>query len=304
MAIHSKQKPFAILVRNPVSGQGNPEEIEQIIAEVFSKKGWSYTTLQTGKESDIGKAFQSLLEKATLVVAIGGDGTVAEAAQFILNSSVPLAIVPTGSANILAQELHIPLDVRQSVELALSCPSVRKIDAMRTETGVFLLQIGIGLDARMIRDTPRSEKRIWGRFAYLKTLLLKLFTHHATRYTIAVDGRNFRIKALQVLVANAGVLGMPPFTWGDQINPSDGILDLCIVKTPSLQDYAFRLLKWLRGTYKEGPIIRYERITRKVTIASDKPLSIQADGEIIGKTPITVEVVPQAITVVVPLPVE
>ena len=101
-------------------------------------------------------------------------------------------------------------------------------------------------------------------------------------------------------VANSGVLGQPPFRWGPHIRPDDGRLDVCIVRARNALDYL--ALGWHVITSGSGrpPKVRYLSAERTVAVSSDKPLPVQADGEIIGETPLKVDVVPGAVHIVVP----
>src|SRR5262249_32882951 len=104
----------------------------------------------------------------------------------------------------------------------------------------------------------------------------------------------------QVVVANCGILGQPPFRWGPDIRIDDGRIDVCIVRARTLWDYVTLARHVVLGQHKRSPNVRYLTVEDRVGIATKRPLPVQADGEIIGETPVEVTVVPRALRVVVP----
>jgi YegS/Rv2252/BmrU family lipid kinase len=235
-----------------------------------------------------------------LVVAAGGDGTVSAVADALAGTNTPLGILPLGTANVLARELGIPLDLDAACRLLVGGHVITSIDAMRVEGRCYFTHVGVGIDAMMIRDTDRESKRRFGRVAYMATALARLVGFQPQRFALTLDGRTLRIRASQVLVANVGILGQPPFRWGPDIRADDGRLDVCVVRAKTLWNYATLLWHVALGQHRRSPNVRYYTSTRKVVIASRKPLPAQADGEIIGQTPVEIETIPGAVRVVVP----
>ena len=174
---------------------------------------------------------------------------------------------------------------------------------MRVGPACYFTQIGVGIDALMIRDTPREHKRRFGRVAYLWTAATRLLGFQPRRFELVTDGRRRRARASQIVVANSGILGQPPFRWGPDIRPDDGRLDVCIVRARNLVDYL--KLSWhvLNGQHRQSTNVRYFAANRGVTIATRRPLPVQGDGEIIGETPVEIAVVPRAVVVIVPVAV-
>ena len=101
-------------------------------------------------------------------------------------------------------------------------------------------------------------------------------------------------------MANVGMLGQPPFRWGPDIRPDDGPIDVCIAKARTVLDYV--VLAWHVVTlrHRADPNVRYLKARHSVAIATKKGVPVQADGEVIGETPVRIELAPGAVTVVVP----
>ncbi|HEU5014190.1 MAG TPA: diacylglycerol kinase family protein [Roseiflexaceae bacterium] len=291
----------AFIILNPVAGNSTPDEVRAVLERTLGAKGWRYDIYETTGHDDMrAEVDRALAEGCDLVVAAGGDGTVSIVANTLADTGVPLGILPIGTANVLALELGIPRVLEEAAALFAGELVFRELDMMRVRNRNFILQIGIGLDSMMIKDTARSAKRIFGRLAYMATLVGKLFGYQSQRYTIMVDGQRLRPRAWQVLVANAGTLGIPPFKWGPDISPADHELDLCIFSVRRAIDYVRLLRQFVTGKPVKGSNVMYRRIQKHVMISTDRPLPVQADGEIIGETPIEIDVVPRGIKIVVP----
>lgn len=291
----------ALVVLNPVAGQSSPETVRGALEAALAASGRLYRVYETTGDDDLAVVVgQARQEGCDLVVAVGGDGTVAQVADQLVGTGIPLGIIPTGTANVLAVELGIPEDLSGAVALLTGDAALREIDAMQVGCRHYFLQMGVGLDALMIRDTDREAKRRLGKLAYLGTLVGKLFGHRSRRFGLVVDGRRHRARAWQIEIANVGALGPRLFRWGPHIEPDDGVLDLVVVRVRSPLDYLRLAWRLLFSDDRSDPAVRYYRIRRSASITSARRLPVQADGEIIGTTPLRVTLVPKAIRVVVP----
>jgi diacylglycerol kinase (ATP) len=292
-------KVFVIM--NPKAGTAEGEAIRAAIAGSFVEGRSQVEIHETGEGDDVGAVVRDRLAKGVdLVVAAGGDGTVSAVADALVGSGVPLGILPMGTANVLARELDVPLDLGLASWLLAGEHDLATIDAMKVGDRHYLTQVGVGLDALMIRDTSTEQKRRYGKVAYLWTALSRLAGHQSRRFFLEVDGREIKTRASQVIVANVGTLGQPPFRWGPDIRLDDGRLVVCISKAKTLLHYLALVWHVVRHKHKADPNVRYFKAARAVSIATRKPQPVQADGELIGETPVRVEVVAGALKVVVP----
>src|SRR5262249_1818792 len=136
--------------------------------------------------------------------------------------------------------------------------------------------------------------------AYLWAAFTHLLGFQPRRFMLTCDDRSIRTRASQVLLANCGLLGQPPFRWGPDIQPDDGRIDVCIVRASTLIDYVLLAVFVVLGQHRRSPNVRYHTAERRVTITSKRPLPVQADGEVIGETPVEADVVPAVLRVAVP----
>lgn len=289
------------VVLNPMAGSSVADDVRAALERSFGDTNVDiYET--TGDEGEnIGELVRAAADRgARLVVAAGGDGTVSDVAEGLIGSDVPLGIIPVGTANVFARELELPLTLDDACALMAGDHATSPVDAMKVGEKYFVLQIGIGIDSLMIRDTDRQAKRRFGRAAYIWTMLTRLFGYQPLRFTIVADGKRLRPRASQVLVANGGVLGVPPFRWGPHITPNDGRIDVCIVSARTLLDYVGLIWHTVLGQQRRDRNVRYLAATSSISISADQPLPVQADGEIVGDTPLQIQVVPHAVQVIVP----
>ena len=235
------------------------------------------------------------------VLTLGGDGTAMEVASGLatLTDAPPLGIIAVGTANILARTLGIPLNPDRALAALLGSDAVN-IDIGRIEGGpAFAVGLGIGLDASMIGGTSARLKRRIGYAAYAVSALragLRLERFHAT---ITVDGIVHEVETSSVLVANFGTVLGGLVCFGDDIGQRDGVLDVCLYSPASYVDAVRILWRMWRGGVSNDRRVRIIR-GRHVRIETDPPRPMQADGEVLGMTPVDIRVEPNAIRVLVP----
>jgi diacylglycerol kinase (ATP) len=204
-----------------------------------------------------------------------------------------------GTGNILARDLGIPLDLDSALQLLCGPHNTRALDAMQVGEQFYLLSIGVGLSAVIFRDTTTEDKRRLGRFAYLLRGLQALLGFQPRRFTLTVDGKSRRVRAAEVVVANSSTVGGPSIRWGPHVQLDDGVLDVCVVRARAPLDYFAIAWNLLHGQ-KKDPRIRFLRAAESIAIGASHPLPVEADGELIGQTPVHIRVVPAAVRVIVP----
>lgn len=239
-------------------------------------------------------------EGCDLVVAAGGDGTVAAVAHLLVGGSVPLGIVPMGTGNLVARELGIPIDVEAAVALLARGPRVRRIDAMRIGGRTFLLNAGVGINAEVIDETSRLGKSLFGRSAYVGTAVWKVLQARPQRIEVTIDGAARVFHATDVAISNCGILAKALNPNGPDIRADDGQIDVGILCMKTPLDYPwYYLLRWIAPRRVNRIMNEFVARTR-VSIRCDAPIVVQADGDIVGTTPVDIEVLPSALAVAVP----
>ncbi len=301
MLDHLAGLPHIYVVFNPVAGTRDPAAVRATFARIFGKAGYRYEVYETTGSENLTDLVQAAAARQPAVIAAaGGDGTIAAVASALQDTDTPLGIIPVGTANVLAQELGISLDLEQACRLLVSPHRITRIDAMQVDGQRFFLQIGIGIDSLTVRDTSRAEKRRLGKLAYLRAGTGWLLGHQPVCFTLRVDGKAYRVKAAQISIVNGGSLGIAGLSWGPDIRPDDGQVEVCIIKAQSLLDYGMTLWQVMRRQHGTGRRIRYIPARQRVIIDAERPIPAQGDGELIETLPLAIEIVPAAVQVVVP----
>src|SRR6202165_4428380 len=175
----------------------------------------------------------------SLVRAAGGDGTVAEVMAAAHQRSLPMGIVPLGTANIVARELGLPAGWRRATRRVLEhFPATRAVDLARVNDGYMALAAGIGFDATVMRHTPAALKYWLGRAAYFVAGAWWLPRAPHFECTILADGEEMKLTAGVVLIVKAGMLGGAPLRLRPNIAIDDGWLDVCVYRPRTALDRA------------------------------------------------------------------
>jgi diacylglycerol kinase (ATP) len=292
--------PKALVIVSPAAGRDAHEAVREALGRRFAAARIEYEICEPPRGDSFGAIVRGRLHGGfDLVVAAGGDGTVSAVIDGLAGSLVPLGIVPTGTANLIARELNIPLEIDGAIALIAGAPRSQRIDAMRIGERVYVLVAGVGISASVAGGTTRKNKRRFGLIAYLGATILKIFEFKSRRLEVDVDGVAQRYRAVEVAVANCGILAKMLFPQGPDIRVDDGHLDVWILSTKTLVDYPRYLFKIITRR-SATPRVHFIEARRRITIRSSVPLPVQADGDVIGTTPVEIDVIPGALTVLVP----
>ncbi len=235
------------------------------------------------------------------MIASGGDGTVSGVVTGMVNSQVPMGILPAGTGNALARDLGIPMNMEAALGLIGDDHEIQTMDVMDVNGDYYILNASVGISAEIMLDTPRGEKRKFGMLAYLSHTFRNLVKARMHRFMLTVDDKNYKVFASEVMVANEKFMGLQPRVEGITIDPSDGRLDAFIVRAKSVRDYLDVVLRFLwQRKPEDDPTLGYVEIKDTMTVKSLVPLPVQADGEVIGETPVEIKLVRNALKVIVP----
>ena len=289
-------KPF--IVANPVAGNADAAELRRLFDEHLPE--YEYEIFETTGEEKLSEVVAQALGRGfDLIIAAGGDGTVSGVAAGLVNRQVPMAILPIGTGNALSRELGIPLDPEEAVQLLVEGFKTREIDGMWVKGWFSVLSVGIGITSMTMRDTGREQKRRFGILAYLWTGLLQLGGVGLNRFELEIDGKIKKVKASEVFISNSRVVGVKPFNLGEDVQPDDGVMAVCVVRARTAWDY-LRVAAQLAVGQRRKKEIDCDQARQVVKVSASRRLPVQADGEVVGSTPVEVQVVPAAVRVVVP----
>ncbi len=289
--------PKVHVVINPAAGQDEP--ILNVLNDVFHPAGVDWENSLTHKSGDATRfAAEAAASGVDLVAAYGGDGTQMEVANGLLGSGVPQAILPGGTDNVMAHDLGISINLREAAELIVTKPKRRAIDLVKTGDRVFMLRAFTGLDTD--EEVSREEKDKYGQLAYIKASIKFMREITESHYKATVDGEVVEGEALTCFILNAGsiggLMGVDIPKVGD-VSISDGYLDLYAI-TKGVKP--FRAISKHIFHHEGSDAGVYHWRGKEITLEADPVQSVWIDGEFGGKTPFAVNVMPQALEMVVP----
>ena len=289
----------ALVVVAPSVTQSAHEALCDSLGRHFAAANIDYEVYETRKGDRLADIVRRRLHDGfDLVVAAGGDGTVSAVSDGLVGSSIPLGIIPAGTANLIAHELNIPAAMEDAVALIAGAPRTRKIDAMRIGQRAYVLNAGVGISASIISGTTRRNKSRFGDIAYVGTAILKVLSSKPRYLVVEVDGKAHPYRAVDVAIMNCGLLARRFYPRGPDIRIDDGHLGVWILSMKTIWDYPRYLFGIVTG-WTVSPEAQFIRAQKTVSIRSNVPLPVQADGDIIGTTPLNVEVLPGVLTVLV-----
>ena len=291
------------VVLNPVSGSCDAETVRRTLLTICQTVGVHCDIHTTAKDDDPAELTRkALAEGYDAVVAAGGDGTACQVANGLLGSDTPMAILPVGTANLLARELHIPLNLSAACQLAVEGKHCRAIDIMQSERQLFLSHVSIGTYSRIAERTTPEAKRRFRQLAYVWNAIPELFGRHAFKFKLNIDGQRRKIRAAFIMIANVGEVGAGPLRWGPDISPDDGRVNLCIVRAGTVWDYLRLIWHVVRFKHHAATLSSYMTATDHIYIRANKRLPVRGDGEIVGTSPLELKILRAAIRIVVPEP--
>jgi diacylglycerol kinase (ATP) len=289
----------AVVITNPRSGSYflHARQIEEVVAFLRSA-GWRIELRLTQAAGDaLGIAREAVEEKVDMVIAAGGDGTINEVIQELVGSETALGVLPMGTVNVWAREMHIPLDIAGARDVLVH-GKTRVIDVGQVNNRYFLLMVGIGFDAEVTHAVEKKPMKRLGVVGYLLTGFWMNLGYENFATTLKFAGREVKTRAIQIVIGNTQLYGgAVKFTW--QARCDDGLLDICVVHKRSKLRRVLVLLDFLLHHKRRHQWVDYETCDQ-IEINTSKPIAMQVDGDPIGHTPAVFTIVPHSLKVIVP----
>lgn len=287
-----------IRARVIVNPDSKPRKIKKHLKKalrILKQNGFRLSIYFTKGEGEVLPQVIDAIQKGfSAIIVAGGDGTCNEAINGMVGTNAVFGMLPFGGSNVLGRELKIPMDPVEAAKV-IARRNIRKIDLGRIQDRYFSMMASCGYDAYAISRTSRRIKKIIHRYAYLWAGIKDFMGYRPTEVTLILDNGKVVDKGTFVVVSNAHLYGgsheVTPFAEID-----DGFLDICIYKGKwqiSLVHFALNVLSKKHLKLKN---VHYYRI-RKVYMTAEKPTLLQVDGDLLGKLPMTVEIVPEALSV-------
>ncbi len=292
-----------LVVVNPIAGSlSDIDEFKAILDDSLARHGKSFQIYETTGEENLAELIRSASENdVEIVLAAGGDGTIAGVINGLVHTDVVLGILPMGTGNGLARAMEIPLDLKEAADLVFGENCIVELDAMQAGEKYFILNVGTGVSSRAMKDAKPESKRRFGIIAYVWTILGQLFSFKPHRFKLQADGKDYLVNATEILISNGTLLENPPDPLGPPETFFDGLFEVYIIRGRSLPDYLRLVWNVLTRRRKEDNKLRQITIRDKILVESTLGAQpVQGDGELYGNTPVEVKVVPRGLKLIVP----
>ncbi len=292
---NSGKRVYAII--NPISGVGSKRKIPKMIEDICKLENCDLKILFTEHIGHASELTQQALDAAAdIIIAVGGDGTVNEIARAMMHSSALLGIIPKGSGNGLARELHIPMDTKRALDNIFS-GVVTTIDGCKANDKIFFCTCGVGFDAAVSQKFASEKRR--GSLTYIKNMVEEYLSYKPESYELLVDGTTIKEKAFLIAVANASQYGNNAFI-APHANIQDGMMDITI-----LAPFDFRYIAPLSIQLFTKQIDRNSKIKiirgKSATIIRQKPGMMHLDGEpVMASCEVQINVIPSVLNIITP----
>ena len=292
-----------VIIANPISGGGRAYRFVQSYVRKWPHEDWQVDVLTTRGPNHAGSLAQELLGNPPDLLAVcGGDGTLNEVASQVPAPPFPVAIIPAGTANVVARELGVPLDAGKALQIALR-GAEKRVDLGELGPGPrrrFLFVAGIGFDAYVVACVRRDLKARIGMAAYAVAIVSCLRSYDFPEFHVVANNQSFT--ATSCLVSNArGYGGGLLFT--PDANMSDGELDLLVLQGSRRLALARFLFRAWRGIPERNSWVHRLR-TKSVRIEGpqQRGILVQADGDLAAGLPLEITLAPSTFPLVVPGP--
>jgi YegS/Rv2252/BmrU family lipid kinase len=297
----------------------------QAVLNILGGAGVEANLVLTQSSEDAAQqARKAIAEGSDTVLACGGDGTIHDVLQAVAGTRVALGVIPMGTANALAHDLGLPLEPAKAAYAALQAEP-RRIALGRVQvcdfdgnavTRYFTVAVGIGVDAHLFYKLNAGVKRRLGMAAYYAQAWYLWFTHRMDRFAVEIgdsgNGLNgWRCEGatemLAVRIRNFGGV-LREFAPGASLDRNDMRVVLC--QTSSRLSYLLYITRGLLGAGWNVPgvqLVHSERVrcgylpsTGQGTSENPKRVYVEVDGELVGRLPAEITMVPDALTILAP----
>lgn len=288
--------PRALLLINSHARKG--QEHLSVAIQSLEKLGFSVIQESTENPTHLGDVIRRYQHEIDLVIIGGGDGTLNAAVEAIVDTQLPLGILPLGTANDLARTLGIPNSLPEACQV-IAAGELRQIDLGWVNGKYFFNVASLGLSVKITQRLTKEVKRRWGVLAYAAAALQVIWESRPFGAEIRMNGQSIHVKTVQISVGNGRYYG------GGMAVFHDATID-----DQRLDIYSLEIKHWwqiipLIPSIRQGKHINWREVRalqgQEVEIYTRKPYPINTDGEITTYTPAVFRVIPKAISVLVPI---
>ncbi|MGM0566812.1 MAG: diacylglycerol/lipid kinase family protein [Bacteroidota bacterium] len=304
-----------LVVVNPNAGRRKGEKDWSDIAEMLEEANISFVSVFTQRKYQAIQLTKKHIEKAyKKIIVVGGDGTLSEVINGVFEqkkydpSEIAVAMIPVGTGNDWCRMYQIPGEYAKAIDIIASgktfqqdAAAVEYYDGSMPQKRYMVNMAGIGYDGLVAKKTnAQKEKGQSNPLSYIYNLLVSLFGWRSQQATITIDDKEIKANVFSLSAGinryNGNGMKQLPFA-----SPVDGLLDLTIIRHVGKMVVLRSVKKLFDGSFVNLPEVSTHRGKRIAINAKDnKNLVLEIDGESLGNTPVTIEVLPSAVTLIVP----
>jgi len=287
-----------LVIYNPTAGQWRRRKLHATI-DAMEEQGCHIALYETTHRGDAEAKARSLtLDDCDVLVAAGGDGTINEVANGLVAGSgpvPPLAIIPLGTANVLAQEIGLrgrPNDIAR----AIARGPLMQAHLGHANGRHFIMMAGVGFDAHVVSNVDLALKRSTGKLAYVVETLAQALHYGFPACKVTIDGKSF--EARSVVVCNGKHYG-GPFVAAPEASLTSPVLQVCLLKKGGWAHVLRYGLALTMGRLSKLPDVEIAS-GQSIRIEGEQGLPVQADGDIIAELPVQIGISQKTLSLVVP----
>jgi diacylglycerol kinase (ATP) len=252
---------------------------------------------ETKDHSNLKEIANELVSQNYSKIAVaGGDGTINAVIESILSADIELGIFPTGTMNLFAREIGLPLNNLKACWEVIEQGKKNKVDVFKAGDSIFVQVAGVGYDAKIIEETSWENKKKFGRFSYLISAFSVASQNPPVIRVIPESGKT--IEGAFVLIGNGALYG-PALKLFPEASNDDRLLDVMVFKNQSPTDILRYVSGITFGRIEKTKGIEYVQ-TSRVRVESDTEVPFEVDGELAGVTPVEFVPCDKQLTVFVP----
>lgn len=288
------RKVFFIV--NPTANSGKAVSVWSRARQYLDGRNLPYTFALSKDGDDVARLAREAGD-ADVVAAVGGDGTVSRVAGALAGTETAIAVLPGGTGNDFARTFSVPITPEGACELIYRGERA-PLDLGYLDSGCFCNVAGAGLDAEVVSEANKTFKKFSGSGGYLLALLKQLALYKPQPARITVDEHTLEAKIWLVAVANGQYYG-GGMKIAPQADPKDGLADVVLVGDLHRLHFLRLFPLVYSGRHVFHPAVRVVK-GKHVRVDCEKPLSVHADGDIIGRTPFHAGIQSQAVLAILP----
>jgi diacylglycerol kinase (ATP) len=274
-----------LVIFNPTAGARRRRKLDRVLREL-ARLGCAVTLRATQARGD-AEAIARAADPAAydLVAVAGGDGTINEVINGLAASPLPLALIPLGTANVLAHEIGLRLNARDIAQTT-AAGAARDVYPGQVNDRRFVMMVGIGIDARIVEGIDPRLKRVGGKLAYVVSGFLSILRDRPVRYRLTIDGAPY--------TAAAAIVAKGHFYGGKFVLARDARLDaptlqVVLLERPGRWNVVRYGVAIALGRIERLPDVRIVA-ARTVTIDGKAGEAVQADGDLAARLPLAISV--------------